>query len=92
MFSQRLILGLRLDFRQGDVNFSSPERSVRLWVNTAAYPVDERLLSLAKTWLGPKTDRSPPSKPDVKNVRSYTSISLCVFMAWCLIKHRGKFT
>jgi hypothetical protein len=29
---------------------------------------------------------------EVKKAWSYTSIPLCVFMMWCLVKHRDNFT
>jgi hypothetical protein len=38
-----------------------------------------------------EVDSSRPSTAEVKNGCSYTSISLHVFMTWCLIKHRDKF-
>jgi len=39
-----------------------------------------------------ETDHSLPSNAKVKNVWSYTSISLCAFMVWCLIKNGDNFT
>jgi hypothetical protein len=33
-----------------------------------------------------------PSSAEVKNAWSYTSSPKYVFMAWCLVKHRDKFT
>jgi hypothetical protein len=41
---------------------------------------------------GREADHSPPPSAEVKeckNAWSYTSTPQCVFMAWCLIKHRG---
>jgi hypothetical protein len=35
---------------------------------------------------GREADHSPPYNAEVKNAWSYTSISLYVFVAWCLIK------
>jgi hypothetical protein len=35
---------------------------------------------------------SSPSSAAVKNVWSYTSISQYVFIMWCLIKRRDRFT
>jgi hypothetical protein len=37
-----------------------------------------------------QADHSPPSNAEVKNTWSYTSTLPNVFMAWCLIKHRGN--
>jgi hypothetical protein len=41
---------------------------------------------------GHEADHSPPSSAEVKNEWNYTSIPQYVFMAWCLLKHRGNFT
>jgi hypothetical protein len=40
---------------------------------------------------GHEADHTPPSSAKVKNVWSYTSTPLSVFMAQCLIKHRENF-
>jgi hypothetical protein len=39
---------------------------------------------------GRESDRSPPSGAEGENAWSYTSTTPCVFMAWCLIKHRTR--
>jgi hypothetical protein len=39
-----------------------------------------------------EADHSPPSSSDFKNTRSYTFTLPHAFMAWCLFKHRDKFT
>jgi hypothetical protein len=39
-----------------------------------------------------EADYSAPSSAEVKNAWSYTSTPQYVFMAWCLVKHRDKFT
>jgi hypothetical protein len=39
-----------------------------------------------------EADHSPPSNAEVKNMWSYTSSPLYIFMAWYLVKHRDKFT
>jgi hypothetical protein len=39
-----------------------------------------------------ESDHSPQSSAEVKNAWSYTSTPQCVFMAWCLVKHRDNFT
>jgi hypothetical protein len=49
-------------------------------------------LSLGIKRPGREADHSPPSSAEVKNAWSYTSTPRNVFMAWCLVKHRGKFT
>jgi hypothetical protein len=54
------------------------------WVSEALY--------LGVKWPGREVDHSPPSSAEVKNAWSYTSTPQYAFMAWCLVKHRGKFT
>jgi hypothetical protein len=39
---------------------------------------------------GRETDHSPPSGAEVKNTWGYTSTTKYIFMAWCLVKCRGK--
>jgi hypothetical protein len=39
-----------------------------------------------------RVDHSPPSNEDDKNPWRYTSTPQYVFMAWCIVKHRDKFT
>jgi hypothetical protein len=39
-----------------------------------------------------EADHLPPSSAEVKNVWSYTSTPQYVFMVWCSVKHRDKFT
>jgi hypothetical protein len=41
---------------------------------------------------GSEADHSPPSSIEPKYVWSYTSTPIYVFIAWCLVKHRDKFT
>jgi len=41
---------------------------------------------------GLEADHSPPPSTEVNNTWSYTSTPQCVFMAWCLVKHRDNFT
>jgi hypothetical protein len=48
-------------------------------------------LSLGVKWPGRESVHSPPSSTEVKNMRSYTFTPQHVFMAWCLVKHRGNF-
>jgi hypothetical protein len=43
-------------------------------------------------WHGRETDHSHPSSAEVKNAMSYTSTPPYVFMAWCMVTHRGNFT
>jgi hypothetical protein len=49
-------------------------------------------LSLAVKRLVREADHSPPSSAEVKNAWSYNSTRQYVFMAWCLVQHRDKFT
>jgi len=39
-----------------------------------------------------EADHLPPSSTEIKNAWSYISTRPYVFMAWCLVKHRGNFT
>jgi hypothetical protein len=41
---------------------------------------------------GREADHSPLSDAEVKNAWSYTSTPQYVFMAWCLVEHRGNVT
>jgi hypothetical protein len=38
-----------------------------------------------------EADHSPPSSAEVKNTWNYTSTPQCVFLAWCLVRHRDNF-
>jgi hypothetical protein len=38
------------------------------------------------------SDHSPPSSAEVNKAWSYTSTPQYVFVVWCLVKHRNKFT
>jgi hypothetical protein len=49
-------------------------------------------ISLGVKRQGREADHSPQSSAEVKNVWSYTSAPQYTFMAWCLVKHRDKFT
>jgi hypothetical protein len=49
-------------------------------------------LSLGVKRLRREAGHSPPPIAEVKNTWSYTSTPQYVFMAWCLVKHRGNFT
>jgi hypothetical protein len=55
---------------------------VKVWVPGA--------LSLGVKRPEREADHSPPSSAEVKNAGSYTSTPQYVFMAWCLVKYRGK--
>jgi len=39
-----------------------------------------------------EADHLPPSNAEVKNAWAHTSSPSYVFMEWCLVKHRDKFT
>jgi len=54
----------------------------------ASYTMVPRSLSSGLKRSERKADHSFPSSAEVKNSWSYTSISPCIFMSWCLIKHR----
>jgi len=41
---------------------------------------------------GHKADHSPPPSAKVNNAENCNSIPACVFMAWCLLKHKDKLT
>jgi hypothetical protein len=47
-------------------------------------------LSLGVKRPGRKSDHSPASRAEVKNIWSYITTLLCVLMAWCVVKHRNK--
>jgi hypothetical protein len=66
--------------------FDFQQRSDQLWANGwGALPPGLK-------WSGREVEHSPPSSAKIENSWIYTSITPCVFMAWCLIKHRDKFT
>jgi hypothetical protein len=51
-----------------------------------------RALSPAVNRPGCEADHSSSSAAEVKNARSYNSTPAYLFLSWCLIKHRDKFT
>jgi hypothetical protein len=63
---------------------SYPQHPHWLWV-PASSRVGTGVLSLGIKWLGCDTDHSSPSNAEVKNVWSYTSTSLYISVAWCLM-------
>jgi hypothetical protein len=52
----------------------------------APNPMVTGALSLGVKRPGRESDHSSPSSAEVKNTWSYTSITLYVFMEWCLMK------
>jgi hypothetical protein len=56
----------------------------------AGYLISLRFLSNKRHI--PLPSQYAPSSSEVKNSWSYTFNPQYVFMAWCLIKHRGNFT
>jgi hypothetical protein len=68
-------------------------RGMEVGIHTFLIPaMDEVENSSRFMWPKCELDLSPPSSAEDKNGWSYNSISLYFFMAWCLIKHRDKFT
>jgi hypothetical protein len=49
-------------------------------------------LSPGIKWSGREADHSSPSSVEDKTAWSYTSTQQYIFMTWCLVKHRDKFT
>jgi hypothetical protein len=54
--------------------------------------LEGRGLSLGAKLPGRKAEHTPPTSAEVKNAWSYTSTPQYVSVAWCLVKHRDKFT
>jgi len=52
----------------------------------------QRVLTAGVKRPGRAASHSPPSSAEVKNLWSYTSTPPYAFTAWCLFKHRNKFT
>jgi hypothetical protein len=50
------------------------------------------ILELSPWRSGRGADPPLPSSAEVKNTWSYTSPPQYVFMAWCLVNHKDKFT
>jgi len=73
--------------------FSSPLCPDRLWVPPSLQPNGyRRALSLEVKRPDQEADHSPPSSAEVKNAWSYKSTPQYVFLTWCLVKNRDKFT
>jgi hypothetical protein len=68
--------------------FSSPKHSNRLWGPPSLLPRGFQGLFRWCKSAGEKL----LTRAEIKNAWNYTSAPLYVFMAWCLIKHRKKFT
>jgi hypothetical protein len=85
------VLGFQSPARAG--NFSLHHRVQNGSVaHPASYPMGTKGSFPGGKAAGAWTDHSPPSSAEVKNVWSYTSIHPYVFMVWCLVKDRDKFT
>jgi hypothetical protein len=59
-------------------------------LHTAPCLVDTELILSGIKRPGPEADHSPFSRAEVENAWSYTSASLYVCIAWCLVKHQGQ--
>jgi hypothetical protein len=92
--------GYRLDGRMIGVRFPAGAGNFSLrhhvQTGTEAHPascaIGTGIPSLGVKRLGREAAHSPPSSAEVKNAWSYNSTPQYVFMAWCLVKHRDKFT
>jgi hypothetical protein len=83
----------RVRFSAGAGNFSLHHRIQNgSGAHPASYPMGTRNFSLGVKQPGREANHSPPSSVEVKNSWSYTSTPQCVFMAWCLVKHRDNFS
>jgi hypothetical protein len=72
--------------------FSSPPYPERLWSPSSLLSNGYwGVLSPGLKRPAREADHSPPTSAEVKNAWSYTSTHQCVFMAWCLVKHRENF-
>jgi hypothetical protein len=49
-------------------------------------------MGIGGSFPGCEADYSTPSSAEFKNAWNCTYTLACVFMAWCLIKHRDNFT
>jgi hypothetical protein len=95
-----IALGYRLDDRGSRVRFPAEAGNFSLrhrvqngsGAHPPSYPVDTKGSFPEVKRPGGEADHSPPSRAEVKNARSYTSIPQYVFMAWYLVKHRDNFT
>jgi hypothetical protein len=99
-YSETIALGYGLDdrcsrfrFLAGAGNFSLHHRVQNgSEAHPASYPMVTRGSFPGVKRPGREADHSPPSSAEVKNAWSYTSTPQFVFIAWCLVKHRHKFT
>jgi hypothetical protein len=58
----------------------------------ASYPMGTGVFSPGIKRPGHEADHSPPSSAEIKNEWSYSSAHPYVFMVWCSVEHRDKFT
>jgi hypothetical protein len=72
-----------------DANFKWP-LSLSLALGPTQPPIRWVRVALSLGGKAAEADFSPPSSTEIKNAWSYTSTSQYVFMAWCLVKHRGN--
>jgi hypothetical protein len=66
----------------------------RFHTDSGAHPTSYRkgILTPGVKRPGREADHSPPSIDEFKNALSYASSPPYVFMTWCLVTHRDKFT
>jgi hypothetical protein len=85
--------GVRVRVPVGSRIFSFPRRPYRLWGPSSFLP--NGYLGLFHWGVkrpGREADHSSVTSAEVKKTWIYTSTPAYVFMAWCLINHRGSFT
>jgi hypothetical protein len=85
--------------RVGQLGFDSQEGQEIFLLATASRPALRatqppiqwvlRVLSLGIKWTGYEADHTPPSSAKVKKEWSFSSTLPYVYMAWCVVKHKG---
>jgi hypothetical protein len=85
--------GSRVRFLAGVGNFSLHRRVQNgSDAHPASYPIGRGALSLGVKRPEREADHPPPSSVGVKECVELYLHSQYVFIAWCLVKHRDKFT
>jgi hypothetical protein len=84
--------GSKFRFPAGAGNFSLHHRVQNgSGFHPASYPMGTRGSFPGVKRPGREDDHSLPSSAEVKNAWAIPPLSQCVFMAWCLVKHRDNF-